>query len=337
MAKISVVGSGGWGTANAVLLANNGHDVLLWSYFEDESRELENNRENTQFLKGIKIPESVKFTSDISKCSDADLIVMASPSHAMRAVAKSLSSYVKNGQLILNISKGFDDKSGMRLSEVIYSEIPNSIVASMSGPSHAEEVGIGMPTTNVVAHSDVKIAQYIQDIYMSPTFRVYTTDDIIGLEIGGSLKNIIALAAGICDGLGYGDNTKAALMTRGLVEITRLGIKMGAQEETFSGLTGIGDLIVTCTSMHSRNRRAGILIGKGMSADEAQKEVKMTVEGIRATYSAYELSKKYDIEMPIVETIYKVLTGTLPVNKAAANLMGREKKHETERDWLDLK
>lgn len=337
MAKISVVGSGGWGTANAVLLANNGHDVLLWSYFEDESRELENNRENTQFLKGIKIPESVKFTSDISKCSDADLIVMASPSHAMRAVAKSLSSYVKNGQLILNISKGFDDKSGMRLSEVIYSEIPNSIVASMSGPSHAEEVGIGMPTTNVVAHSDVKIAQYIQDIYMSPTFRVYTTDDIIGLEIGGSLKNIIALAAGICDGLGYGDNTKAALMTRGLVEITRLGIKMGAQEETFSGLTGIGDLIVTCTSMHSRNRRAGILIGKGMSADEAQKEVKMTVEGIRATYSAYELSKKYDVEMPIVETIYKVLTGTLPVNKAAANLMGREKKHETERDWLDLK
>lgn len=337
MAKISVVGSGGWGTANAVLLANNGHEVLLWSYFEDESRELENKRENTQFLKGIKIPESVKFTSDISKCSDADLIVMASPSHAMRAVAKSLSPYVKNGQLILNISKGFDDKSGMRLSEVIYSEIPNSIVASMSGPSHAEEVGIGMPTTNVVAHSDVKIAQYIQDIYMSPTFRVYTTDDIIGLEIGGSLKNIIALAAGICDGLGYGDNTKAALMTRGLVEITRLGIKMGAQEETFSGLTGIGDLIVTCTSMHSRNRRAGILIGKGMSADEAQKEVKMTVEGIRATYSAYELSKKYDIEMPIVETIYKVLTGTLPVNKAAANLMGREKKHETERDWLDLK
>ena len=172
---------------------------------------------------------------------------------------------------------------------------------------------------------------------MSSTFRVYTTDDIIGLEIGGSLKNIIALAAGICDGLGYGDNTKAALMTRGLVEITRLGIKMGAQEETFSGLTGIGDLIVTCTSMHSRNRRAGILIGKGMSADEAQKEVKMTVEGIRATYSAYELSKKYDVEMPIVETIYKVLTGTLPVNKAAANLMGREKKHETERDWLDLK
>ena len=337
MAKISVVGSGGWGTANAVLLANNGHEVLLWSYFEDESRELENKRENTQFLKGIKIPESVKFTSDISKCSDADLIVMASPSYAMRAVAKSLSPYVKDGQLILNISKGFDDKSGMRLSEVIYSEIPNAKVASMSGPSHAEEVGIGMPTTNVVAHSDVNIAQYIQDIYMSSTFRVYTTDDIIGLEMGGSLKNIIALAAGICDGLGYGDNTKAALMTRGLVEITRLGIKMGAQEETFSGLTGIGDLIVTCTSMHSRNRRAGILIGKGMNADDAQKEVKMTVEGIRATYSAYELSKKYNVEMPIVETIYKVLTGELLVNDAAANLMGRDKKHETERDWLDLK
>jgi len=337
MAKISIVGSGGWGTANAVLLAHNGHDVLLWSYFEKESEELKEYRENKHFLPGIKIPDSVSFTSDISKCADADLIVMASPSHAMRSVSKSLAPFVKDGQLILNISKGFDDKTGMRLSEVILSEIPNAKVASMSGPSHAEEVGIGMPTTNVVAHSDIKIAEYIQNLYMTPTFRVYTSDDIIGLEMGGSLKNIIALAAGICDGLGYGDNTKAALMTRGLVEITRLGVKMGAKPQTFSGLTGIGDLIVTCTSMHSRNRRAGILIGKGMSADEAQKEVNMTVEGVRATYSAYELSKKYGVEMPIVETIYNVLTGKLPVNEAAAHLMGREKKHETEKDWLDMK
>lgn len=336
MAKISIVGSGGWGTANAVLLANNGHDVLLWSYFEKESAQLKEYRENKHFLSGIKIPEGVSFTSDISKCADADLIVMASPSHAMRAVAKSLAPFVKDGQLILNISKGFDDKTGMRLSEVILSEIPNSKVASMSGPSHAEEVGIGMPTTNVVAHADSKIAEYIQDLYMAPNFRVYTSEDIIGLEMGGSLKNIIALAAGICDGLGYGDNTKAALMTRGLVEITRLGVKMGAKAQTFSGLTGIGDLIVTCTSMHSRNRRAGILIGKGMSADDAQNEVNMTVEGVRATFSAYELSKKYGVEMPIVETIYSVLTGKLPVNEAATQLMGRNKKNETEKDWLDM-
>ena len=336
MAKISVVGSGGWGTANAVLLANNGHEVLLWSYFKEESRGLEEHRENKQFLPGIKIPESVAFTSDISKCADADLIVMATPSHAMRSVAKSLAPYVGEGQLILNISKGFDDESGMRLSEVILSQIPCARVASMSGPSHAEEVGIGMPTTSVVAYSDLSVAEYIQDLYMSSSFRVYTTDDIIGLEMGGSLKNIIALAAGICDGLGYGDNTKAALMTRGLVEITRLGVKMGAKPETFSGLTGIGDLIVTCTSMHSRNRRAGILIGKGMSADEAQKEVKMTVEGVRATFSAYKLSKKYGVEMPIVDTIYSVLNGDLDVSEAARQLMGRAKKHETEKDWLDI-
>lgn len=335
MAKISIIGSGGWGTANAVLLSNNGHEVLLWSYFREESEGLSLYHENKKFLPGVKIPDNVRFTSEICDCADADLIVMATPSHAMRNVAKALSPYVKDGQIILNISKGFDDKTGKRLSEVILSEIPSAKVASMSGPSHAEEVGIGMPTTNVVAHSELEVAYYIQDIYMSPSFRVYTTDDIIGLEMGGSLKNIIALAAGVCDGLGYGDNTKAALMTRGLVEMTRLGVAMGAKAETFSGLTGIGDLIVTCTSMHSRNRRAGILIGKGMTAKDAETQVDMTVEGIRAAYSAYELAKKYGVEMPIVETIYNVLNGYLDIKDAAMALMGREKKHETERDWLD--
>lgn len=335
MARISIIGSGGWGTANAVLLSKNGHEVVLWSFFEDESKSLSQYRENKKFLPGVKIPEGVIYTSDISVCGEADLIVMATPSHAMRNVSKMLCPYVKNGQIILNISKGFDDKTGNRLSEVILSEIPQAKVASMSGPSHAEEVGIGMPTTNVVAHSEIDIAYYIQDLYMSPTFRVYTTDDIIGLEMGGSLKNIIALAAGICDGLGYGDNTKAALMTRGLVEMTRLGVAMGAKPETFSGLTGVGDLIVTCTSMHSRNRRAGILIGKGMTVHDAETSVDMTVEGIRATYSAYELAKKHGVEMPIVETIYGVLNGKLDVKNAAAALMGREKKHETEKDWLE--
>lgn len=334
MAKINIIGSGGWGTANAILLAQNGHDVLLWSYMEDESENLKKYRENKPYLPGINIPEKVSYTSDISQCGEADLIVIAVPSHAVRVTCKSLSPYVEQGQLILNISKGFDEETKERLSRVILSEIPQATVASMSGPSHAEEVALGMPTTNVVACPNEGCAEYIQDLYMSPRFRVYITDDIVGLELGGSLKNIIALAAGICDGLGYGDNTKAALMTRGLVEITRLGVKMGAKPETFSGLTGVGDLIVTCTSMHSRNRRAGILIGKGMSADEAQKEVKMTVEGIRACKSAYELSKELNVEMPIVEAIYKVLSGEINAKDATELLMGRARKHEREEEWL---
>ncbi len=334
MAKINIIGSGGWGTANAILLSNCGHEVLLWSYLEKESSDLALYRENKPFLPGVKIPENVKFTSDISECGEADLVVMAVPSHAVRATARNLSPYVKDGQLILNISKGFDEKEHKRLSEVISGEIPCAKIASMSGPSHAEEVALGMPTTNVVACADIELAEYIQEIYMCPTFRVYTTEDIIGLELGGSLKNIIALAAGICDGLGFGDNTKAALMTRGLVEITRLGVKMGAKSETFSGLTGVGDLIVTCTSMHSRNRRAGILIGKGMSVEDAQNEVNMTVEGVRACYSAYELSKKYNVEMPIVTAIYKVLKGEIKATEAVELLMGRNKKAESEKNWL---
>jgi len=334
MAKINIIGSGGWGTANAILLANKGHEVLLWSYLEEESENLAKHRENKAFLPGITIPENVKFTSDISLCGKADLIVIAVPSHGVKSTCQKLAPYVSDGQLILNISKGFDEETLERLSQVISSAIPCAKVASMSGPSHAEEVALGMPTTNVVACKDGALAEYIQDLYMSQKFRVYITEDIVGLELGGSLKNIIALAAGICDGLGYGDNTKAALMTRGLVEITRLGVKLGAKPETFSGLTGVGDLIVTCTSMHSRNRRAGILIGKGKTADEAREEVGMTVEGIKACYSAYELSRKHGVEMPIVEAIYKVLNGEIEPDEATELLMGRAKKHETEREWL---
>lgn len=335
MAKISVIGSGGWGTANAILLANNGHSVTLWSYLREESDALRKTRENANFLPGAKIPESIKLTSDLAECADADLIVFATPSFAVKSTAKAMSGYVKDGQLVLNISKGFDEESGMRLSEVICAEMPNVRIASMSGPSHAEEVAVGMPTTNVVACSEAETAQYIQDLYMAKNFRVYTNDDLIGLELGGSLKNIIALAAGICDGLGYGDNTKAALITRGLVEITRLGVKMGAKSETFSGLTGMGDLIVTCTSMHSRNRRAGILIGKGASADEAQRQVKMTVEGVRAARAARRLAEKYGVDMPITETVCEILDGTLSVADAAEILMGRAKKHESEKGWLE--
>ncbi len=334
MANINIIGSGGWGTANAIILSENGHDVLLWSYLEEESQNLEKYKENKPFLPGVKLPEGIKYTSDISKCGKADLIVIAVPSHAVRQTARNLAPFVSDGQLILNISKGFDEENFLRLSEVIKEEIPNCNVASMSGPSHAEEAAIGMPTTNVVACANSEHAYFIQDLYMSPKFRVYITDDIVGLELGGSLKNIIALAAGICDGVGYGDNTKAALMTRGLVEITRLGVKMGARPETFSGLTGVGDLIVTCTSMHSRNRRAGILIGKGMNADEAQNEVKMTVEGVKACYCAYELSKRYDVEMPIVSAIYNVLKGSIDAKSATEQLMGRARRSETEKEWL---
>ena len=334
MANINIIGSGGWGTANAILLASNGHKVLLWSYKEEESADLARYRENKPFLPGVSIPDEVSFTADISKCGSADLIVIAVPSHADKATCRNLAPYVKKGQLILNISKGFDEDDFLRLSEVISQEIPDAVVASMSGPSHAEEAAIGMPTTNVVACTDSAYAKYIQDLYMSPTFRVYITEDIVGLELGGSLKNIIALAAGICDGAGYGDNTKAALMTRGLVEITRLGVRLGAKPETFSGLTGVGDLIVTCTSMHSRNRRAGILIGKGMTAEQAQKEVNMTVEGVKACYCAYELAKKHNVEMPIVEAIYKVLKGEIKATDATTLLMGRQRKYETEREWL---
>jgi len=331
MSNISVIGSGSWGTAMTVSLAKNGHNLKLWSYFKEESDALRENHENKPFLPNVIIPDSVIFTHDIKECADAaDLIVIATPSHTVRATAKSLAPFIKDGQIIVIISKGFDEQSLQRLSEVVASEIPNARVAVMSGPSHAEEVGKGLPTTNVVAHPDIEIAQYVQDIFMSPNFRVYTNQDIIGVELGGSLKNVIALCAGICDGLGYGDNTKAALMTRGLAEIMRLGTAMGAKIETFAGLTGIGDLIVTCTSMHSRNRRAGILIGQGRTVAEAQDEVKMVVEGVKTASAAYKLSKKYNVDMPITNEAYATLFEGKSPKEAVADLMGRAKKHEVE-------
>ena len=336
MAKVSVVGSGSWGTAVAVMLAKNGHDVVLWSYFEEESKELAKNRENIPFLPGIKIPENVEFTWDINKCTDADLIITASPSHAMRNTAKALKSAVHNGQVILNISKGIEEGTLYTMSQILSEELPNCEIAVMSGPSHAEEVSRDIPTTNVVAAKSEKTANFIQDIMMNPKFRIYTNPDIKGVELGGSLKNVIALCAGVLDGMGLGDNTKAALMTRGIVEMSRLGVAMGAKAETFNGLSGIGDLIVTCTSMHSRNRRAGILIGQGKSLEEAQAEVKMVVEGVKTCRAAYDLAKKMNVEMPIVNESYKVLFEGLDPKIAIKNLMGREKRHETEEAFLQV-
>ncbi len=335
MAKINVIGSGSWGTAVAIMLAKNGHDVLLWSYFKSESEDLAKYRENKPFLPGIIIPDSVKFTSDISQCGEADIIIIATPSHTIRSTATALAPYTKKGQIILNISKGLEEDTHFTLSQVLKEELPDCEIAIMSGPSHAEEVSREIPTTNVVAARTEEIANYIQDIIMNPTFRVYTNLDMIGVELGGSLKNVIALCAGVLDGLKLGDNTKAALMTRGIVEITRLGVAMGAKPETFSGLSGIGDLIVTCTSMHSRNRRAGILIGQGKSCEEAIKEVKMVVEGVKTCKAAKELSDKLGIEMPIVNEAYKALFEGMPAADAIPNLMGRDKKHETEESFLN--
>lgn len=329
--KISVIGSGGWGTAAALLLCRNGHSVCLWSYLDEERARLERDRENKEFLPGVPFGDAdITFTSDIDFAAQyGEVLVSVVPSKAVRATAKKLSRK-GNGKTVVNLSKGFDEDTGCRLSEVFEQEMPDSTIAVMSGPSHAEEVARGIPTTNVIACKSAEVAEKLQSIFMSDTFRVYTNADICGVEFGGALKNVIALCAGITDGLGYGDNTKAALMTRGLHEIARLGVKLGAHEKTFSGLSGVGDLIVTCTSMHSRNRRAGILIGKGKSLDEALKEVHMTVEGVYATRAAYALSQKYNVEMPITEAAYNVLFNGTDPRTAVNMLMTRGRKSEAD-------
>ena len=332
--KISVIGSGGWGTAISSLLDKNGHEVTLWSYKKEESEDLEKYRENKPFLPGVKLSDRIIFTSDLEKAAQNDIIFMVTPSKATKQTAQNLAPFVKDGTIIVNASKGLDDAEQKRLSEVIKEEIPNACVAVMSGPSHAEEVARNLPTTNVVVCDDIKISQYLQDILMCDTFRVYTGTDMVGVEIGGALKNVIALAAGISDGLGFGDNTKAALMTRGMKEISRLGVALGADAETFFGLSGVGDLIVTCTSMHSRNRRAGILIGKGYTAEQAVEEVKMVVEGFYTTKTAYALAKKAGVDMPIVEQAYKILFEGKPAKDAVLELMCRDKKHESEKSLL---
>lgn len=327
--RIGVIGSGSFGTAIASLLGRKGYDVLLWSFLKSEAELIEKERENKEFLKGVKLSDTVHCTNDIEKAvTDSEILVTVVPSFATRETAKKLSPFVKKGQILVNLSKGLENDSLKRLSEVYKEEIPQAKIAVMSGPSHAEEVGVGLPTTNVVAAEDVEVAKKIQSIFMDETFRVYYSDDVIGVELGGALKNVIALCAGISDGLGYGDNTKAALMTRGMAEIKRLGVKMGAELETFSGLSGIGDLIVTCTSMHSRNRRAGILLGKGKNLDETLKEVHMVVEGVHTAEAAYQLSRKYDVNMPIISEAYNVLFNNKDVKQVVKDLMSREKTFE---------
>ena len=330
MAKISVFGSGSWGTALAHAMCEKGHDVCLWSRKEEVTRALEEKKQNEKYLPGIDL-NGIFFTSDASIAKDKDICILAVPSSAIRETALRIAPFVKTGQAVVCAAKGFDPESGMRLSEVVSECIPQASALVLSGPSHAEEVAIGLPTTNVIAGKSIDEARRVQQILTSPSFRIYASDDVIGVELGGALKNVIALCAGISDGHGYGDNTKAALMTRGLSEMIRLGVAMGARHETFMGLSGMGDLIVTCTSMHSRNRRAGMLIGKGYTAREAEESVGMVVEGIRAAAAAYRLKERYMVDMPIVDAAYRLLFEGAKTEDCVRALMGRPLKNETEK------
>ena len=326
--KIAVIGSGGWGTASAVHLAKKGHEVTLWSWKQEESDRLKKDLENKEFLPGVKLPKEILFTADISCVRGKELVVLVTPSKVIRQTCEQMAQFVDDGAVIVILSKGLEEGSLKTLSEVCEEVIPNARVAVMSGPSHAEEVAKGIPTTNIAACKDEKYSLFVQNIFMSDHFRVYTGTDVLGVELGGALKNIIALCAGIIDGIGFGDNTKAALMTRGIREIARLGTKMGAESETFWGLSGIGDLIVTCTSMHSRNRRAGILIGEGKTLSEAIEEVHMVVEGVQNCRAAYELAGKWGVEMPIVNKAYEVLYEGKNPKEAVLELMQRDPKSE---------
>lgn len=334
MAEITVLGAGGWGTALAVMAAGHGHDVTIWSPFEKEIETIRADGENKRLLPGVPIPEKINMTSDMTAASGAGIIVMAVPSFAVRETARRLSAVCKSGQVVVNVAKGFEEDTLKRLSQVIEEEIPSARIAVLSGPSHAEEVSRGVPTTVVAASKSKDTALFVQDVFMNPLFRIYINPDTVGVELGGALKNIIALAAGICDGLKLGDNTKAALMTRGITEMARLGVALGGNAQTFAGLSGIGDLIVTCTSMHSRNRRAGIYIGQGIPAAEAVQKVGMTVEGYKTTRTAYKLASANNVEMPIVNECNKVLFENKDPLEAMKNLMQREKKHEIENIWV---
>ena len=329
MAKVGVLGAGSWGTALSVLLHDNGHPVTIWSLDEKEVKMLDEKREHELKLPGVKLAEDMVITGDLETAvRGKDFLVLAVPSPFTRETARKMKPYVAEGQIIVDVAKGIEESTLMTLSRQIEEEIPQADVAVLSGPSHAEEVGRKLPTTCVIGAKTRKTAEYLQSMFISRVFRVYTSPDILGIELGGSLKNVIALAAGIADGLGYGDNTKAALITRGIAEISRLGVKMGGKIESFTGLTGIGDLIVTCASVHSRNRKAGYLIGQGKSVREAMDEVQMVVEGVYSAKAAAKLAKKYDVSMPIVEEVNAVLFEGKSPAQAVDDLMQRESRSE---------
>ena len=331
MSNITILGSGGWGTALAIMADHHGNKVVLWSPFEHEINQLKTERENRKLLPGNRISDSIILTNDDKCVKGCDLLILAVPSFAIRNTLERVKPHITDDTIIVNVSKGIEDSTLLRLSELIKLETPNNKIVVLSGPSHAEEVAKGyIPTTVVAASESIDAAEQVQNILSNKNFRIYTNDDIIGVELGGALKNIIALAAGICNGLKLGDNTKAALITRGLTEISRLGVAMGAKRETFAGLSGVGDLIVTCISEHSRNRRCGILIGEGIPAAKAVEQIGMTVEGVPATKTAYKLSKKYHVDMPIVAQCHKILFEGKDPKESIFELMTRPVCNESE-------
>ena len=331
--KVAVVGSGAWGTALAIRLCKNGHDVTMWTFETDLIPEMMETRRNRRLPSAV-LPEGLKISGSYECVRGCKMVVMASPSFPARSVCRNVAPYIDDDAVIVSVTKGLEDGTHLRMSEVVAQETGREVVA-LIGPSHAEEVAVDVPTGLLAANQNQALAEFVQDAFMADTLRVYTSPDPVGAELGAALKNVIALCAGVCDGLGYGDNTKAMLMTRGLSEIARLGVALGARKETFTGLSGVGDLIVTCCSMHSRNRRAGILIGQGKLVQEAMQEVGAVVEGYYAAKSAYELGRRMGVEMPIVEAAYKVLYEGADVHEIFAGLMARGRKSESEdAGWL---
>ena len=332
--KVSVVGSGGWGTALALVLLENGNDVTMWSYTQEESDVLRQMRENPM-LKGVALPDELKLTTDLACVKGCKVVVLATPSFAVRGTARQMAPLLDPGTAVVLVSKGIEKDTSLTLTQVVEQEVGETCpVVALCGPSHAEEVGRGVPTAVVSASADQQAAELVQDIFMNERFRVYASDDVIGVELGAALKNVIALCAGCIDGMGYGDNTKAMLMTRGLTEIARLGVAMGGRKETFAGLAGVGDLIVTCCSMHSRNRRCGILIGQGTPVEQALKAAGGVVEGYFAAANAKTLADKLGVEMPIAQAAYQVLYEDKDPRSVITELMTREKKHEIEESWV---
>ena len=329
MANVSVLGAGSWGLGLALLLNNNGHNVTVWSVLKDEVAMLQTEREHKRCLPGVKIPDSITVSGDTENViGSADVLVLAVASPYTRSTAKMIAPFVKEGQIIVNVAKGVEEHTLLTLCQIVEEEIPCAKVAVLSGPSHAEEVSRGIPTTCVIGAHEKATAEYLQNIFMSDVFRVYTSPDMIGIELGGALKNVIALAAGILDGMGLGDNTKAALMTRGIAEISRLGVELGGKMETFCGLSGIGDLIVTCISTHSRNHNCGYMLGQGKTLEEAKKEIKQVIEGVNCAKAAMALANKNHVTMPIVEQINAILFSDKTAEQAVADLLMRDKVSE---------
>ena len=339
MADISVLGAGSWGTALAALLCDNGHQVVLWSHRKEQAEELNSSHVNQSKLPGVGLPEKLRFTSDLEEAlSEKDLIVFAVPSKAERETAEKCKAYLPAGQRIITVSKGIEEDSLMTQVEILKDVLPDAVVGILSGPSHAEEVVLRQPTLVVAGSESRDLAIFVQEIFMNENFRVYVSPDVLGIEVGGSLKNVIALAAGMSDGLGFGDNAKAALITRGIKEISQLAVAMGGREETLSGLTGIGDLIVTCQSHPSRNRRAGVYIGQGMKTKEAMDKVAMVVEGVYSAKAAQKLGQKYGVELPIISEVNRVLFENKDPREAVLSLMTRDKKKEVELyKWSDFR